>query len=555
MKGAFVSRAMSAALIVAALATGACDDNPLDFEPGDTEQLRLNPSFMVIPSGRTATLDVTALNAGNEPNFAEVSQQASGCGGPASVTVADNPERTEAEPPGRFLVTAGNVLGEACIIVSAGGLTDTVEVVVVADAIVITSDHSAPVRAGGGGTVTAQLVAFDGTTAVTPFDAADATWASSNAAIVNIAADGTFTTSQSGTATITVTWSGTDDTGTSGLGVSRSATASITVVANVPASAEFDNNNDFGTLLVGGAPATAEVVVSDALGNQNTNQDELLGVTVMSSDPLVASATGEIVLTMDPESGEVTGAQVFVTVTGEGPGSAEISGTVQTTEGDFAFGPASVEVLLPGLTPSSGPPATDVVIAGAGFEATPPAFTVVTVDGETLGNFTVVSDNVINAQMPLFQLAGDYTVEIVVGGSLVTSFTWTQTVDFDEAATEENDFVLGGTPITAAIPILASGAFSAEPVDPVVFGAGNDYYAFTLSAATSINVLFDWVGGPDNDVFVTDAAFTAFQCGFAGATVNVPEQFSCSLAAGDYFLILDNFDLTDATYDISVTLP
>jgi hypothetical protein len=334
--------------------------------------------------------------------------------------------------------------------------------------------------------------------------------------------------------------------------------AAVTVLAGPPVAAALEAT-DFGAVAAAGT-STLEVVVTDAEGNQNNEPEEILSVMAMSSNVAVATVVAMINDTIieDIDTGEPidTLRRVFVEVTGVAAGSVDITGSVETTGGTFDLGSSPATVLAPVITaaaPSGGFGSTITIngigLMAAGFE------TRVLVDGLAVGDITVISDTEIEARMPTFDMPGTSDLEVSVGGILSSNAdTWEQTDSFDEAATEPNDLVLGGTPADVSLPLQVSGAFSAEPIDPDVFGAGNDYFQFTLAQDATIHVLFEWTGGPDNDAYVTDAAFTDFQCGFAGATGNVPEDFTCDLAAGDYFLILSNFDLEDATYDILVEI-
>ncbi len=59
----------------------------------------------------------------------------------------------------------------------------------------------------------------------------------------------------------------------------------------------------------------------------------------------------------------------------------------------------------------------------------------------------------------------------------------------------------------------------------------------------------------DMDLYVVDAAFTAFQCGFVAATPGHPEAGDCTLPAGSYLLWVNNFAEAPLTnYHIEVTV-
>lgn len=337
MRRPLVRELPSVLLVAMLVGASGCNNDPTGFDVKTTSRLLVDPTSMVLRAGRSAELEVQALNEGGEPTFEAVDFRAAACAGPGSVSVAKNPARLAVQPPGRLLVTGGNDLGAACVIVSAAAVTDTVEVVVAPEAIALVSPPDT-LRAGEGTTLTARLEALD-SSAVSPFDqAADATWSSDLPAVASVGSDGTVTTSQAGSATLTVTWSGTEATSTAGLGLSVSASTSLTVIPNVPASAELA---DFAPLAAGSS-AEGEVLVLDARGNQNAMLAEIQGAQASSSDAAVATATARV----DTLTDEATGAQsVRVVVTAEGVAarSATVSGTVSTISGVLPFS-ASVTV-------------------------------------------------------------------------------------------------------------------------------------------------------------------------------------------------------------------
>lgn len=77
----------------------------------------------------------------------------------------------------------------------------------------------------------------------------------------------------------------------------------------------------------------------------------------------------------------------------------------------------------------------------------------------------------------------------------------------------------------------------------------DDFFAFSLSQETTLNLLLDWDAdvNEDMDLLVRDAADTAFQCGFATASTAIPESGSCTLPAGDYLLWVNNFSEAGTT--------
>lgn len=442
----------------------------------------------------------------------------------------------------------GESFGTTTITMSAGGRSATMTVQTLPRSIEITAPAS--LRSGETATISARAVdAAGGTVAGAPFELSvdDETVLAFDDVTLEIEAI------LAGIAVI----SATGPAGSTGGVPTAEGVAPVTVLAGPPDAAALAAAS-FGAVGAAGT-STLEVVITDANGNQNNKVDEIISVAAMSSNMVVATVAATLAdsIVEDIDTGEPldTIRTVLVEVTGVASGSVDITGSVETSEGILDFGSAPATVLNPIVTAAapSGGFASTITINGSGFVAAG-FLTSVLVDGTALGNINVISDTEIEAQMPTFDIPGTFDLEVNVGGVLSNTDTWEQTDTFDEGATEDNDFVLGGTPIAASLPLRVTGSFSGEPIDDVVFGAGNDYFQFTLTEDRTIHVLFEWMGGPDNDAYVTDAAFTDFQCDFAGATGAVPEDFTCDLAAGDYFLILDNFDLEDATYSILVEI-
>ena len=442
---------------LAVLALGGCDSNPLSFDVKDTVGIQTNPSEMVVAAGRTSRLESRAVNEGNEPTFDAVSAAVDPVCGLGSIAIIDIAE-LEIEPPGLFDITGGSVLGQTCVVLTSGSSTAQVDVTVVADDIEITAPVDGVVlEAGATGTVVAQLIGLDGAVAG-PYDPADAVFTSDNTDVVTFPEvgvnlqPGDFATVTSGSAVVTVTWLGQALNGTSGLGVVMSDEILVTVVAGDPVVAAFENAI-LGAFEVG-AVGDFEVIVSDAEGNQNTNASELTGVVVTTDDPLIATATAALVPGASAEF-----VNVIVTVTAVGGGTATVSGIVQTTNGPLAF-TGLYPVVAPSITALSvaaGGFAETVTITGTGLSV-PGLATLVFVDGEQLGNFTVNSDTDITAQMPTYAVAGTHLVVVSVAGvETIEVITWNQT-----DACYGNDFPnLGGDyfgPIVpASIPLRCNG--------------------------------------------------------------------------------------------------
>jgi hypothetical protein len=453
---------------LAVLALTACNDDPLDFDVKTTTGIETNPTEMVVAAGRTAELESRAVNQGGEPTFDAVSAAVDATCGAGAITVVPDPNALEIDPPGEFLVTGGATLGPTCIVLTSGSNTAQVDVTVVADAIEIVSpEDGAEFRAGETGQVVAQLVSNDGTV-VGPYDPTLATFTSSNEDAIEFTDDvGNFTVGESGTSLITVTWPGDDSNGTAGLGVVRVTEINLSVAAGPPVAAAFASD-PLGAFEVGDIDEF-EVIVTDALGNQNTFADEITAVTAgeLSSDPAVATATAELVDGVD--EGTVN---VIVTVEAIGGGSATISGVVTTTNGDLPF---SADYFVPApsitsLSATSGDYATTVTITGEQFSF-PGLITTVLVDGQQLGNFTIVSDTEITAQMPTYEEPGVHNVVVNVNGIVSTeAITWEQT----------NACYAQDVPYTPGPPLYG----------PVVQGSIPFYCAGTATDADNSNAWF-----------------------------------------------------------------
>ncbi len=519
---------------LAVLALGGCDDNPLSFNVKDTVGIQVNPSDMVVAAGRTAELESRAVNQGNEPTFDNVAAAVDATCGAGSILVEPDPAALEIQPPGLFIVTGGAVLGQTCINLTSGSNSAQVDVTVVADAVAITAPDAGTVyRAGETGQVVAGLIDFNGST-VGPYDPVDAVFASDDTGVADFTDDmGNFGTTASGTANLSVTWAGQAANGTAGLGVVRSDDVGIEVIANVPASVALDNGDDFGAI-AGGSTVQAEVVVSDALGNQNTDETEITACTAVSDVPAIATATCALVLG--------NSVNVILDVTGVAPGAANISGTVTTSTGVYPYGPASVVVLAPsvtGIAPATGTVGDAITISGTGLAAV--GFdTEVLVDGSaTTGDvaapgfvLSVTETDVVILMPDLGNTNDEFEVGISVGGvEAAETFTYTQLAD---AAADEpaNDNPATATPIT--FPLDKVGSYEAVDVD--------DFHLFSATAGQILVTDLDWDDhSVDLDILITDDAVTAFVC-FDGATGAAPEVSVCEFAAdGNYQLWINNY--------------
>lgn len=547
---------------VALVWLAACDNNPLSFDVKEGTGIAVNPTEMVVPAGRTAKIDSRTVNPSGQSTFQSIAWAIDPTCGGGAITVTDDPDEAELVeagivPPGRFQVLGGSTLGQTCVVLTSGSLTNQVDVTVVAEAIEITSAPDT-LRAGETGTVVAGLVDAAGST-VGPYDPADAGWTSDASDVADFTDDvGNFATEVSGTAVLTVTWIGQEANGTNVDGVVLEDDHVLTVVANVPASAAFEGSIP---ALEIGSEETLEIIVLDALGNQNTNEAEITGVTVTSSDELVATATGEIVL---------GSANAFVTITGVGPGTADISGTVQVSTGaPIPFAAEIATVIAPSITSlsaASGGYAETVTITGVGLAAEGFA-TLVFADGEQLGNFTVVSDTEITAQMGTYNVPGDHNITVEVGGIASTeTITWTQT-----DACDANDIPstpgppLFGPIVDVSIPLSCNGTATDADNSNVWFVAPISEDALGGEDAISVNYAPTW-GPPLKDI-------DWYYCGDEGMTPDgpvgscvfevdqPPSTVDLDLGVGDHVFMEDDYasyqdppDSTPQDFTVVVTI-
>ncbi len=543
----------------------ACDDNPLSFDVKDSARIVTNPAVMVISAGRTGQLRSSTVNESGAPTYEQIAAAVDPTCGPAAITVAEDTldaqlVRDGVVPPGRFRVAAGATLGQSCVVLTSGSLTATVDVTVVGEAITIISAPDL-LRAGEGGQVVAGLVDFDGNP-VGPYDPADAGWSSQASNVADFVDDiGNFTTEVAGSAPLTVTWIGQEGNGTVVEGVVLEATHVVTVVPNVPDSAAFAGAFDAMEV---DEEQTVEVIVYDALSNVNTNADELTGpCTVTSSNELVATATCGVIPGAEPTDP----VSVEVVLTSVGPGTADIGGTLVTTAGTVAFGPSTVTVIAPSITSlsvASGGYAETVTINGVGFVAEG-FITLVYSDGEQLGNFTVVSDTEITAQMGTYNVAGAHLITVEVAGIASNSTAWTQT-----DACNANDLSwtpgppLYGPIVDVSIPLRCNGtatdadnsnSWFVAPISEDALGGGTD---------VSVNYASTW-GPPLKDI-------DWYYCGDGGMTPSgpvgscafeidqPPETVDLDLGVGDHVFMQDDYasytsgNSTPQPYTVVVTI-
>lgn len=330
-------------------------------------------------------------------------------------------------------------------------------------------------------------------------------------------------------------------------GPNSSGAFPVLVLPGVPASAELSAAT-FGGVSSGGT-STLELLVLDAAGNENHNIGEITSVAVNSSDAGIATVAAVVVDTAD----EGTRREIFVTATGVGSGTADISGTVTTSEGVFLFAAVPVTVLDPQVTASTptGLPGATITINGTGLAAA--GFeTVVLVDGAPVGNVTAASPTQVTAQMPTL-LAGTYDLEVSVGGIVSNADTWTQTLDYVELAGEPNDAQ------GQEAPISASFEFSGTADETLDF---SDLFEFTVSAdGLVIDLELAWGDNNDLDVLIYPKGaqdpgdYAEDACEFDLSTLSNPESGTCTLGdAGTYTLEILHYGTGPTTYTVKGTI-
>jgi len=409
-----------------------------------------------------------------------------------------------------------------------------------------------------------------------PYDVAATTWTSDSSAVVDVSGGGgAYTTSEAGTGVVTVTWLGQDANGTAGLGVDITDEAPIQVVASVPDTAFFTVGPNLGAFAIG-TDLFYDITVLDVFGNLNTVPDEILGVTVVSSNPAAVPATAQI-FTDDPVYG--AGDVPVVTVGRVTAGAAIISGVVQTSEGDLPYAGAIliVDPTITSVVPATGSFAEFVTITGTDFVD---GDTQVFVDGYLLGNWTVDSPTQITAQMPTWSVNPAAPVDIyvtTVGVQSPAGPTWTQTIPFDEAATEDNDVGVSGNDAPISVPAWITGTLDQELGSGIVPGPSSsspdlgvgyaaDWFFFTISGGTRtveyINTPL--IGTEDMQYDVIDGGFNFYWC-FDDHTGVAPDGGTCELPGagedlggptsnGTWWLIPTEWSNEIVSYNLVITM-
>ena len=553
MRVGFVRKAGLGAVLIAAAALGACNDDPTSWDANDTTGLFVNPTVMVVPAGVESKLVSRAVNPGNEPTFAEVSwaiDPTAGCidAGVAvgTVAVTDDPDALPIQPPGLFVVTGGSSIGQTCIVLTSGSLDpETIKVTVVGDDVALVCPSV--VRGGDSGTLTATLISSDGE-AVGPFDqTTDLVWATDDSTVVNIDQSGNWVATASGAAEITATWSGTPGTGTDGAAVTLAGSCVINVGGGAPASAAFADADTLGSLgaYEVGDVIELEVLVFDAEGNVTNSPDEITSVTVNSSDPAIATATAAV---SDPGDGT---AQVIVSVDALSGGQTTLSGTVQTTEGALPF-EGVLSVVAPAITsiaPDPVAPGDPITITGVslGFDG---LTTEVTFNGYPATEVTVVSGTELTVVPPLMGDAGTVDVVVSVSGVLSEVATYTEAGIWDSDDTEPENEEWPAT-VNVGFPLNFTGSVGGDDVD--------DWFVVTVPENGTMTIELDWDDAAnDIDIYINDTSaepdltIPPIVC-FDGGTLGKPETTVCDVTAGTYVIWITDFGPGVSNYTVSGT--
>jgi hypothetical protein len=119
-----VMRAILGGALLLTAAT-ACSDDPLSGDRDQASYFFLNPTVATVKRDSTIKVTATLMNQHGAPTGGGVA----GTPCDAKVTAAVDPTRSAFEEPERFLVK-GIAVGASCLVVSGGGLQDTVTITV-----------------------------------------------------------------------------------------------------------------------------------------------------------------------------------------------------------------------------------------------------------------------------------------------------------------------------------------------------------------------------------------------------------------------------------------
>lgn len=301
-------------------------------------------------------------------------------------------------------------------------------------------------------------------------------------------------------------------------GGGQSATVEVMVVAD--------------SLEITGAPASGQLVVFETVQlSANLLGDDGSGVGPFDpTTDLVWSSDDEAVLTVDG-----TGL-----VTAVGAGTATITAT-WTEFGVSVSASTTITVTVPAPTLTSTDVATAeigevVTVTGTGFI---PGAHAIFVDGVEVG--PVLEATIVNTTTATFRMPGGTTATAVITIGVAGDVSNELTVDRTDSTEPANN-----DPATAplvTLPVDLYGYVDAD--DP------NDFFSFTLAAETTFELFLNWDGTADLDIIITDAVFSQFPC-FA-ASLDQPEQTTCTLGAGSWILWINDYNGVPATYNARMT--
>jgi hypothetical protein len=281
-------------LLGVAVAVGTlagCSNDPLTKDADEAVFFFTNPSTATIAAD-TVGIPVTArvMNRYNAPTGDAVT--ATPCD--SKLTVAKDPLRTELESPERFIVK-GVAAGASCIVVTGGGITDTVDVLVGPNSVSI----SAPADLGSGETAPVTIAALNGVgQPLAGFATSDLRVTSSNSAVVFV--DTTTNTLQGrapGTATITVT-------NRAGTGAIKTATATVTVSAGTftgTVSPSDISKGQMVTLTAGAIAFDADTKVTIAGVDQSILSNTPTTITFVLPLSTIGNPTELVVSNLGPD--------------------------------------------------------------------------------------------------------------------------------------------------------------------------------------------------------------------------------------------------------------
>ena len=417
-----VGRALAGLALVLGTVT-ACDDNPLSEDRDEAAYFRLNPSSVAVNAGGEVLVDAVLVNKFG----GGLNQAVTGTPCDNKITAVPDSARSVFEFPERFRIRGSNAIGNSCLIVTGGGISDTIAVRVVPDTLVIVG-----VDTLASGVVEVAQVQFlneqgQPTTGLGP---SNVTFASGNTTIATIDSTGSISPRAPGTTTVTATLR-------DGLGVSRTTTTPITVVAG---------------------PFTGAVAQAAAAGGQ-----------------YVTFTQGALPFDADTEVRVQVPSGFFATLT---PSMSAI-----------AYGQSSIRVMLPPGLPSGSVLSYDLINLGPNQVATRGTFTTTaagvdtwtgTASAATAPSFTAGSDafGTISAAVPVHWLC--FTA--------ARTGTHTMTVHWNDGS--DIDVVLYNATGTTRVLGRETGAHPETGTASLTAGTKYCVENFMYEAATAGNTTF-----------------------------------------------------------------